>query len=345
MVTGYWANFRKFVVSLLKAWYGDAATPGERLLLLLAPAVDDDYSQLPYFDRMSKGGVEGFFLFGQNPAGGARRRRTRRPPSRGTAQPRLAGGARLVRDGERGGLEGRPGGAPPPSDIKTEVFFIPAAAAPEKEGSLTNTQRLLQWHDKALNRWASGRSDAAFFYNFGKRQAALRGRPIRRDQPLLHLAWDSASINRHDCPTEARAGSRESRIWRRSCMEINGYQLDETAQRPARLVAALGAGGRRHEVVRVLDLQRRVPRAGAQSRQGAEAHVGDPITPSGASRGLTTVASSTIAPRRTPRDGRGRNARSWSGGTRSPPVGRRRTSRTSTPSCRRTIARRPTPRG
>src|SRR5262249_35819685 len=25
--TGYWANFRKFIVSLLKAWYGPAATP------------------------------------------------------------------------------------------------------------------------------------------------------------------------------------------------------------------------------------------------------------------------------------------------------------------------------
>ena len=36
--TGYWANFRKFIVSLLKAWYGDAATPRERLRLRLAAA-------------------------------------------------------------------------------------------------------------------------------------------------------------------------------------------------------------------------------------------------------------------------------------------------------------------
>ena len=26
LTTGYWANFRKFIVSLLKAWYGEAAT-------------------------------------------------------------------------------------------------------------------------------------------------------------------------------------------------------------------------------------------------------------------------------------------------------------------------------
>ena len=104
--TGYWANFRKFVVSLLKAWYGDAATPENDFGFSWLPRVDADYSQLPYFDRMSKGEVKGYFLFGQNPAGGAP---NARPAPRGTAQPRLAGGARLVRDRERRLLEGRPG--------------------------------------------------------------------------------------------------------------------------------------------------------------------------------------------------------------------------------------------
>ena len=71
MPTGYWANFRKFIVSLLKAWYGDAATPENDFGFAWLPRVDADYSQLPYFDRMAKGEVKGYFLFGQNPAGGA----------------------------------------------------------------------------------------------------------------------------------------------------------------------------------------------------------------------------------------------------------------------------------
>ena len=36
--TGWWHNIDKYIVSLLKAWYGDAATRGERLRLQLAAA-------------------------------------------------------------------------------------------------------------------------------------------------------------------------------------------------------------------------------------------------------------------------------------------------------------------
>src|SRR5437660_4979213 len=68
--TGYWANFRKFIVSLLKAWYGDAARSDNAFCFSWLPRVDADYSQLVYFDRMAKGGVKGYFLFGQNPGGG-----------------------------------------------------------------------------------------------------------------------------------------------------------------------------------------------------------------------------------------------------------------------------------
>src|SRR3712207_7479538 len=37
-------------------------------------------------------------------------------------------------------------------DLKTEVFFLPSAIGAEKEGSYTNTHRLVQWHDKAVER-------------------------------------------------------------------------------------------------------------------------------------------------------------------------------------------------
>src|SRR5271155_1409700 len=70
MPTGYWANFSKFIVSLLKAWYGDAATADNDFGFSGLPRVEADYSQLAYFDRMAKGGVDGYFLFGQNPGGG-----------------------------------------------------------------------------------------------------------------------------------------------------------------------------------------------------------------------------------------------------------------------------------
>src|SRR6185437_154420 len=70
LTTGYWANYNKFIVSLLKAWYGPAATKHNDFHFDWLPRLDGDYSQLPYFDMMNKGKVDGYFVFGQNPAGG-----------------------------------------------------------------------------------------------------------------------------------------------------------------------------------------------------------------------------------------------------------------------------------
>jgi formate dehydrogenase major subunit len=223
MATGYWSNFRKFVVSLLKAWYGDAATPENDFCFSWLPRVDDDYSQLPYFDRMSKGGVKGYFLFGQNPAGGAPNARLHRAGLRNLDWLVVLDWFEI----ESAVFWKDDPAAPPPAEIKTEVFFIPAAAAPEKEGSLTNTQRLLQWHDKALDPLGDSRSDAWFLYNFGKRLKQLyAGSTDPRDQPLLHLTWDYE----YDHPQRLPDGSL-SRIegepdLEKVLMEINGYRLD-----------------------------------------------------------------------------------------------------------------------
>ena len=54
-------------------------------------------------------------------------------------------------------------------DIKTEVFFMPAAAHTEKNGSFTNTQRMLQWHHTAVEPAGDARSDLWFTYHLGLR--------------------------------------------------------------------------------------------------------------------------------------------------------------------------------
>ena len=61
----------KFVVSLLKAWYGDAATPENDYGFEWLPRMTGDHSQLNTFANMAKGKVKGLFLMGQNPAAGA----------------------------------------------------------------------------------------------------------------------------------------------------------------------------------------------------------------------------------------------------------------------------------
>ena len=129
MHTGGWANFSKYIVSLLKAWYGDAATPDNDFGSPGYTARRRRLLALAYFNRMSKGGVKGYFLTGQNPAGGG--------PNAGLHRAGLRNLEWLVVldwfETESALFWKNDPTAPPPSEIKTEVFFIPAAAAQEKE--------------------------------------------------------------------------------------------------------------------------------------------------------------------------------------------------------------------
>jgi formate dehydrogenase major subunit len=226
--TGYWANFRKFIVSLLKAWYGEAATAENDYRFAWLPRVDADYSQLPFFNKMSRGEVKGYFLFGQNPGGGG--------PNAGLHRAGLRSLDWLVVldwfPTESAVFWKDDPGAPPPAQIKTEVFFIPVAAGPEKEGTLTNTQRLLQWHDKALDPPGDCRSDAWFVYNLGKRLKQLyAGSTEPRDQPLLHLTWDYDPKGPRRLPDGTLSHIEGDPDLERVLREINGYKLNEAEPR------------------------------------------------------------------------------------------------------------------
>ena len=77
------------------------------------------------------------------------------------------------------------------TDIKTEVFFFPAAQVAEYEGSFTNTQRMLQWHYKAAEPPGDCRTDSWFYYQLGKRLKAKYANSTRpRDQGWNNLVWD-----------------------------------------------------------------------------------------------------------------------------------------------------------
>ena len=231
MPTGYWVNFRKFIVSLLKAWYGDAATPENDFGFSWLPRVDADYSQLVYFDRMARGEVKGYFLFGQNPGGGG--------PNAGLHRAGLRNLDWLVVadwfEIESAVFWKSDPNGPPPADIKTEVFFLPAAAAPEKEGSLTNTQQMLQWHGKAVDPLGDSRSDAWFLYNLGKRLKRLyAGSTDPRDQPLLHLTWDYDFDERPRLPDGTLSRIEGEPDLEKILQEINGHKLHETDPRTGR---------------------------------------------------------------------------------------------------------------
>jgi formate dehydrogenase major subunit len=183
--TSYWVNFPKFAVSLLKAWFGDAATPENDFGYNALPKITGDHSHLPTFVLMHQGGIKGFLVIGQNPAVGGQNAEMQR-----TALGNLEWMA--VRDyfeTETAAFWKRPG--VDPKTIKTEVFFLPGAVPAEGTGTFTNTQRLLQQHEKAADPPDDARSDLWFTYHLGQRLITLySGSTHPRDWPIQNLLWD-----------------------------------------------------------------------------------------------------------------------------------------------------------
>jgi formate dehydrogenase major subunit len=225
--TGYWANLPKFVISLLKAWYGDAATKENDYGFGWVPRLDGDYSQLAHFVRMAEGKVKGLYLFGQNPAAGAPNGRLNRE-----ALKKLDW--LVVRDWfeiETASYWYKGPESPDPGTIGTEIFFMPAAAGPEKDGTFTNTQRLLQWHDKAIDPPGDCRSDTWFVYELGKRLKKLYAGSTRlRDQGLLNLTWDYDFDEPQRLPDGSLSSIEGEPDVARILQEINGYTVADRHQ-------------------------------------------------------------------------------------------------------------------
>src|SRR3954447_6192987 len=188
---GFWGNKRAYMVSLLKAWWGEHATAENDFCFDYIPKINGDHSSYRTIADMIEGKVSGYFLVGENPTVGHPNGRMNR-----------FGLANLdwlvVRDlqmiesatfwKESPEIET---GELAPETIGTKVFFMPAASHAEKEGTFTQTQRLLQWRQKAVEPPNDARSDLWFYFHLGR---ILRGRLADsadpRDRPLLDLTWD-----------------------------------------------------------------------------------------------------------------------------------------------------------
>jgi formate dehydrogenase major subunit len=220
--TSYWANFPKFIVSQLKAWYGDAATAANDFAYDYLPKIVGDHSHLPMFVEMNKGNIKGFFAMGQNPAVGGQNASFQRQALakldwlvvRDLYETETASFWKDSPEVESGTLK--------PQEIQTEVFFLPAAAVAEDDGSFTNTQRLVQWHDKAVDPPEDARSDIWFTVHLGLRLKKLYAdSKEERDRPIQALVWDYADP-RHNAEWLIKDEPSAELVLK----EINGYAWD-----------------------------------------------------------------------------------------------------------------------
>ena len=83
--TGWWSNFDKYIVSLLKAWFGDAATPENDFGFGHLPKITGNHSHFPTMLRASTAAWTGCFVMGQNPAVGSQNARPAAPGAGATS--------------------------------------------------------------------------------------------------------------------------------------------------------------------------------------------------------------------------------------------------------------------
>src|SRR5499433_2230367 len=184
---GYWVNKPKFMISLLKAFYGDAATKDNEFGYQWLPkrASADAYSHQHIFVDMYAGKINGFLADGQNPAVGG--------PNAKLARSAMA---------------------------KLDWLVV-------KDSFLTNTMRLIQWHEKAVTPPGDVTSDAEFFTSLAKRlQKMYAGSKKERDKGFLAADFKYGDGKEPDMQLVLK--------------EINGYATEEIKDKDGKVVYKKG---------------------------------------------------------------------------------------------------------
>jgi formate dehydrogenase major subunit len=200
--TGFWGNMRSYAVSLLKSYWGEHATEENDFRFSHLPRLTGDHGTYKTVLNQIAGDCKGYFLVGENPAVGSANGRMQRFGLANlewlvVRDLRMIESATFWQNGpeiETGEMS--------TEDIGTEVFLLPAAAHTEKEGSFTNTQRLLQWRHKAVDPPGDARSELWFYYHLGriiKEKLAASTDP--RDLPIQEITWDYPVSGEHAEPS------------------------------------------------------------------------------------------------------------------------------------------------
>ena len=201
--SGYWTNRPKFLVSMLKAFYGDKATAENDFCFDYLPRLDKNRSSVAYYTYMAKDEIKGLFCFADNPVvGGANTSRKRK------AQAKLDWLVCAdIFENETSAFWKAPDMNP--AEIDTEVFLLPAAMHFEKEGTVTNSGRWTQWRNIAQDPPGEAKPDYWIVDKLFKAEKKLyEDEGGTYTGPIVDMFWEYG--DEVDIPTV--------------CKEINGYE-------------------------------------------------------------------------------------------------------------------------
>jgi formate dehydrogenase major subunit len=215
--TSYWANKPKFLISLLKAWWGDHATADNDFAYDYMGKVEGaaNHYWISLFEAMHAGQIKGAWIMGQNPAVGGPNARFERE-----ALERLEWMVvQEIFQTETVAFWQEPG--KDPATIKAEVFVLPAADGMEKEGSIVTSGRLIQWRPKVAEAPGEALPDHDILNLVALRLKELyQAEPGPFADPILHLTWDYGGGPSHPVLGELIDIAKVAQ-------EINGYAVKD----------------------------------------------------------------------------------------------------------------------
>ena len=211
----FWINKPKFFVSLLKAWWGDAAKKENDFAYDYLPKAGKGfqgagYSWIPLFEAMGAGSIKGLLVWGMNPAVASSNLNQTY-----AALEKLGWLAAFdLFETDTSVFWKRPGADP--KAVKTEVFLFPAADSLEKEGSATNSGRWIQWRYQAVKPHGDAKSDLWYVNRLALELKELYQADPKAvtPEPIVNLSWNYGT----DPDVHAVA------------KEINGYTVADKKQ-------------------------------------------------------------------------------------------------------------------
>ncbi len=204
--SGFKTNTPKWLISMLKAFYGPNATPENEFGYHYLPKHNKDCSHIALFESMLRGEIEGALLFGQNPIVGG--------PNATKEHKALANLKWMVAvdlwETETSVFWKEKAGSNP-AEIQTEVFFLPACSSYEKEGTVTNSGRWMQYRWQAIPPKGESKADLEIVHMLARRiQDLYKTSTDPKDKPIQSLFWNYGESDHPDMDLVHR--------------EINGYE-------------------------------------------------------------------------------------------------------------------------
>jgi len=208
----YYSNSKKFLVSFMKAWWGDAATEENNYAFDYLPKLDKPYDMMQAFELMHQGKMNGYICQGFNILASAPdKQKITESLSKlkwlVVMDPLAVETAEFWRPfGEFHQVD--------PSKIMTEVFRLPTTCFAEERGSLVSSSRVLQWHWQGADGPGQTKSDLDIMAGiFLRMREAYKKDGGKFPDPIVNLTWPYAQPH---SPTPEELA-----------MEFNGKALKE----------------------------------------------------------------------------------------------------------------------